>query len=98
MKRNMKSDAISDRFFCTQCGHETLPVLRLPHQKREKGHLKNLYCPYCRTENNCVEVRSDCFNYTYADFMFEFTHHNFTVDGQRRMSYGELKNKFYMEE
>ena len=66
-------------FYCTQCGHLVLPVFRTG-RIREKGHLKNLWCPYCKKENNCAEISN---NYTIEMFRYEFEHHNFTEDGTR---------------
>ena len=47
----------SSRFFCTECGKESLPIMRKKGQRREAGHLKKLYCVNCKKENNHFEVR-----------------------------------------
>lgn len=78
--RNRKI-SISD-FYCTQCGHKTLPIPRRDGQGREPGHLKNLYCPFCKMEQNCVEVRQNG-KYTYEDFMIEYSNSNFDENGKR---------------
>lgn len=78
--RNRKIN-ISD-FYCTQCGHKTLPIPRKDGQGRELGHLKNLYCPFCRKKQNCVEIRQNG-KYTYQDFLVEFTQGNFDANGKR---------------
>lgn len=46
------------RFFCTQCGKEGLSVWRNSATQRGKGHLKKLYCIYCKAEKNHYE----CYN------------------------------------
>ena len=69
------------RFFCTQCGREGIPVQRKKGQEREGGHLKKLYCMYCKQEVNHAEVR-DIGGYTEEDFRREFEAGRF-VDGKR---------------
>ena len=46
-------------FFCCNCGRLGLPIARPAARKRERGHLKNLYCVYCKQEYNHVEITSD---------------------------------------
>lgn len=48
----------SHRFFCTRCGNEGLPVWRSAAAQRGKGHLKKLWCVYCKEEVNHYE----CYN------------------------------------
>lgn len=59
------------RFFCTECGHEGIPIQRKQGAQREPGHLKKLYCIYCKKEVNHVEVR-EIGGYTEEDFRTEF--------------------------
>lgn len=47
----------ASRFFCTKCGREGIPIYRKKGQERECGHLKKLYCMYCKEEVNHAEVR-----------------------------------------
>lgn len=72
---------ISD-FFCTQCGHQTFPVVRTPRHAREPGHLKKLYCPYCHVQTNQCEIK-DYGKYTKEDFFLEFQYGNFDKEGCR---------------
>ena len=46
------------RFFCTNCGMEGLPIMRPKGNRREKGHLKKLYCLHCKKEVNHMEIRN----------------------------------------
>lgn len=46
-------------FYCCNCGRLGLPIARPAARKRERGHLKNLYCIHCRTEYNHAEITSD---------------------------------------
>ena len=43
-------------FYCTNCSN-CIPLPRMENKKREKGHLKKLYCPCCKQEVNHLEVR-----------------------------------------
>lgn len=81
---------IESEFYCTKCGNKGLPVLRKRGQERNAGHLKKLYCFHCKQEVNHVECKPYT-KYTYDDFLVEFQYHNFTEDGQRKRTYGELK-------
>lgn len=58
------------RFFCTRCGKEGIPIPRMQGQERKAGHLKKLYCIYCREELNHAEIKEE--GYTYQDFMEDF--------------------------
>lgn len=69
----------SHDFYCTKCGNKVMPVFRTG-RVREKGHLKTLWCPSCKKENNCVEISN---NYTIEMFRYEFEHQNFTEEGTR---------------
>ena len=59
------------RFFCTNCGKEGIPISRPRAHQRELGHLKNLYCIYCKDTYNHVEIGNNR-NYTYEDFKEDF--------------------------
>ena len=72
---------ISD-FYCTHCGKKGISIPRKNNQRREAGHLKNLYCPYCREVHNAVEIRPYG-KYTLQDFYIEFNNHNFDEKGKR---------------
>lgn len=73
--------AQASRFFCTNCGKEGIPVARKLGQERKSGHLKKLYCLYCKDEYNHVEVKTTG-DYTYEDFLEEFNSGRF-IDGNR---------------
>lgn len=69
------------RFFCSKCGKEGLPIRRKCGQDREGGHLKKLYCLYCKEETNHAEVR-EIGGYNEQDFKKEFELGRF-VNGNR---------------
>lgn len=83
---------LMSNFYCTKCGKQGLSVWRTKGSGREAGHLKALYCPYCNETINHVECDAKS-NYTYKDFMIEFTHHNFTPEGTRVKTYNQLKGE-----
>lgn len=45
------------QFKCTQCSREGIPISRKQSNQRESGHLKKIYCLYCREETNHEEIR-----------------------------------------
>lgn len=47
-------------FVCPECSTE-MPIPRWHGHRREKGHIKDLYCPVCKTERKFKE-------YTYKQF------------------------------
>jgi len=69
------------RFFCTYCGKEGIPVQRKRGAERESGHLKHLYCIYCKKVVNHAEVR-EIGGYTEEDFRQEYDLGRF-VDGNK---------------
>ena len=78
--RDARLQRLSD-FYCTYCGHKSFPILRRVGKEREPGHLKKLYCLYCKEERNMAEVRNNGKD-TLDDFLFEYENVNF-VDGHR---------------
>lgn len=59
MYKRGKNIAMSD-MYCVKCGgHMTVPRSR--RQTREKSHLKDMYCPYCKVESKFREVREKDF-------------------------------------
>lgn len=72
--------------YCSECGNRGIPVMRKSNKRREKGHLKKLWCCYCKKETNHVEITN---NYTFEMFKFEFENYNFE-NGERKNTYKEL--------
>ena len=72
----------SSEFYCTECGQRGIPCIRNIGKNREPGHLKNLYCIYCKKEVNHAEVRPGG-NYTLEDFREEFNLGIF-IEGKRK--------------
>lgn len=86
----MSNMTLSD-MYCTQCGRKNIPIPRNKGRERECGHLKKMYCIYCRKQTNMVEVRGFGTGYTKEDFEVEFNFHNFTKEGLRKLSLSEFK-------
>ena len=61
----------TSEFYCTKCGRRGIPIARKVGKQREAGHLKKLYCPFCREEVNHAEIRPFG-EYNYEDFKLEF--------------------------
>jgi len=43
-------------FVCPECGHE-IPLPRRKSKVRERGHIKDLYCPWCGKVQKTKEIR-----------------------------------------
>ena len=82
---------ISD-FYCTKCGKKGLLIPRTFGHYREAGHLKKLYCPYCKKEQNHVEIRSFYSGYNLEDFKLEMKYDNFDSQGNRKKPYKIFRN------
>lgn len=80
---------ISD-FYCVFCGKQGIPIPRKASKTHEAGHLKRLFCVHCGKETNHVEIRPFG-RYTHEDFEVEYTNGNFDKEGNRKMTYGELR-------
>lgn len=89
MRKTHGEPEIND-FYCTRCGRLGIPIARRAGHGREAGHLKVLYCLYCKANVNHVECKPFS-KYTKEDFFIEFLNENFDKDGNRKMTYGELK-------
>lgn len=77
-------------FYCTQCGRKGIPVWRRMGNEREAGHLKKLFCLTCQRETNHAECKPFT-KYQYEDFKTEWEYDNFTPEGKRKQTYGELR-------
>ena len=44
-------------FVCPECGLE-MPLSRVKCLRREKGHIKDLYCPTCKKVQKFKEIRN----------------------------------------
>lgn len=44
-----------NKFFCTQCGNEGMPIQRRSSRKKETHHRKQLWCLHCKEETNHIE-------------------------------------------
>ena len=76
-----------NKFYCTKCGNEGIPIFRKGNQRREKVHLKKLYCLNCQQETNHAEIAN---GYTYNDFLKEFKEGNFNEEGKRVVPFRSL--------
>lgn len=75
-------ETTTSEFYCTRCGKKGIPIARKIGKQREAGHLKRLYCPFCREEVNHAEVRPFG-DYNYEDFQLEFELGRFLEDGTK---------------
>lgn len=92
----MKKNICISEMYCTKCGKQGISIPRNKGDKRKGGHLKKIYCPYCREETNFVEIPSKS-SYTYEHFLIEFNKGNF-INGERKQTIRQcLSNNFNTE-
>jgi len=41
---------------CSECGNVQV-VYRLPSRNKKTGHIKHMYCPYCKVETAHIEQK-----------------------------------------
>lgn len=80
---------LKSSFYCTKCGNKGIPIFRSDNRIRESGHLKKLYCLYCKQETNHAECKEKG-KYTYNEFLIEFNNNNFTENGLRRQPWRQF--------
>ena len=52
------SDYIGNDFYCINCGNKGLPVHRNRGHMHKSFHRKKLYCIYCKTDVNHIEIKN----------------------------------------
>lgn len=52
----MKRRYTISNFMCTECEF-IIPLPRRREKQREKGHIKDIYCPNCKTKRKFREIR-----------------------------------------
>ena len=92
----MSGFSLESEFYCCKCGNKGIPIARIKGREREAGHLKKLFCLTCQREWNHVECKPFS-HYSKEDFDIEFREHNFDENGNRIMSYGDLRSKLNAE-
>lgn len=54
MACNKRKPMVMSLFVCPECGLE-MPLPRIHGSQREKGHIKDLYCPICKDTMKFME-------------------------------------------
>lgn len=92
-----KNNFVISEMYCCKCGNKGLTIPRKSNKYKEPGHLKKIYCIYCKCEWNHVEIRPIYSDYNYEDFKLEIEYNNFDKNGNRKEPYrifrGNLKQK-----
>lgn len=91
-----KKFTLESQFYCVFCAQKGIPIARKAGAAREAGHLKKLYCLTCSKETNHAECK-EFTHYSHDDFLFEYSYSNFDENGNRKMPYGEFRNKMHNE-
>lgn len=80
---------VSHDFYCIQCGQKIYPLMRKKGTIKKKFHRKRLYCPYCKQEINCIEIRNDAEEFEFKE---AFENGDFKEEAQESARYikGEL--------
>ncbi|MBQ2257397.1 MAG: hypothetical protein II247_01815 [Lachnospiraceae bacterium] len=90
----MQKKSFEHDFYCTRCANKGIPVRREPGKCKEAGHLKKLYCLYCKEETNhaeCVEYSK----YDHRMFLLEYRTGNFDTEGNRVLPFSRWKEKYF---
>lgn len=52
----MRTPFTISQFKCQECGH-IIPLPRKKKREREKGHIKDIYCPWCDKVTKTIEYK-----------------------------------------
>ena len=58
LKKGIIKNYESHSFYCLNCGKKGIPIMRERGHLHSKHHRKALYCPFCHTTVNHIEVRN----------------------------------------
>lgn len=73
----------SHDFYCLNCGKKSIPLSRKVGHQHSKNHRKKLYCPFCKTTVNHIEVR----NYDEKeDFLEKFANGEFAEEAKESIA------------
>lgn len=53
----LKKTLVYEDYLCPSCGNK-YPVLRSSGRRRDKKHLKNIYCPFCDMDVDHARIES----------------------------------------
>lgn len=85
------------KMYCVNCHREGISIPRRNGKYREAGHLKNLYCVYCKENHNHVEIKPISSDYNYEDFLLEIEYHNFDEEGNRKKPYRIFRSELFQQ-
>lgn len=71
-------------FYCLNCGKRNIPIMRPRGHMRGKGHLKAMYCPYCKKEVNQFECYDEG---DVRDFLKKFEAGEFIEQAEESMKF-----------
>ena len=54
----MTKEVLSTNLICSKCGHQTM-IFRKRSKLKTIGHVKHMYCPYCKETTPFIEFGSD---------------------------------------
>lgn len=58
-RKKLMAKNVTHDFYCIHCGQRGIPISRQVGKLREKDHIKNLYCIYCKKATRHLEVYND---------------------------------------
>ena len=72
------------QLYCLACGRAGIPLSRKKGFQHEALHRKKLYCPWCKTTVNCVEIRN---LYEKEKFIEDFNNGVYKDEAENSLSY-----------
>jgi len=54
---NMKRKSFVISYFICQKCNNTFPLPRFKNSQRENGHIKDIWCPWCKDESKFLEIK-----------------------------------------
>jgi hypothetical protein len=66
-----KGRVVFHDFYCMNCGQRTWTLPRKTSKLHGEFHRKKLYCRFCQTEVNHIEIRNDAEAYEFKELWLE---------------------------
>lgn len=64
-----RGNGVGSDFYCVKCGKKGMPIRRKQSKQKQAGHLKKLFCCFCKQDTNHYEVREYDVDFDYKKFL-----------------------------
>lgn len=76
-------------FYCLNCGKKAMDLPRKKGHKHKDFHRKKLYCPWCKMEINCIEIKDKT-----QEEQFKIDFKNGVYNDEKEISLDHVRNSW----